>query len=276
MINIDTRLLGKIDERELWFLIHIVKRIGPNGTCWPSNARLCEDTGWNIDKVQKVKASLMDKGLLKATARPNSSNVYKVMTEYLGVYIAADSLEMAENDGTGKSGMTSTGKDSRTPTGKSGTEVLSNEVLSNEHYDAGASGDLFSADKTKKKKGAEPDTAYKKCVEIWLKVVHPGWVFGAVQGKAMKSLLVKIRTTLKGPKYQLEGTIDQVCQFFSIMCANFPEFFRDKDLSIIDSKYNEIVTQIEHGKGGKTIISGNAGSGSSWIDELYRRAGQTS
>lgn len=151
MINIDTRLLPKVDEKELWFLIHIVKRIGVNGTCWPSNATICKDTGWHIDTVQKIKKSLDDKGLLKVRKRAQTSNVYKVMTDYLGVYIPASEVEMDESPPTGNSGISPTGNTSRGGGENSGIEVLSNEVLTKEYI--GATPPLKSLEDKKKEFG---------------------------------------------------------------------------------------------------------------------------
>ena len=39
-----------------------------------------------------------------------------------------------------------------------------------------------------------------------------------------------------------------IVKSFHQMCNNMPEWFRDKDLQVIDSKFNEIVEQIKNAK----------------------------
>ena len=97
-----------------------------------------------------------------------------------------------------------------------------------------------------RKKTTEPDLVYVECVRIWLKEIHPGWTFGAVHGNKMKSIIKKIRYTvsLKG----LEGTDEQITASFKLFCQRLPDFFKDKDLQVLDSKYNEIVYAIQTGK----------------------------
>lgn len=128
--------------------------------------------------------------------------------------------------------------------------------------EAVASPELFTANHIKKASGGLT-AEYRDCVDIWLKQIHPGWAFGGQQGKAMKSLIVKIRGSCRAKG--MIGDSLQVIEFFTIMCKNLPDWFKDKDLSIIDSKYNEIITQIENGGKTKERTTGDAG----WIDKLY-------
>lgn len=135
MINIDTRLLYKLDENDFWLLLHLIKFLGKNGSSWPGNKRICKDTGWNIDKVQRVKKSLIDKGFLSFELVLGSSNIYRFHTKLVGVFNGVDGAELVDSV---KSGIPEnpvggvTGKHGREYTGKSGSKVLSNEVLSNE------------------------------------------------------------------------------------------------------------------------------------------------
>jgi len=133
MINIDTRLLDKVDENEAWLLLQLARRInGKEKLCWPSNKTLCKDTDWNIDKVQRVKKALMEKGLLEIIQRPETSNIYKITTPYLSIYIKAEDFEFEELPPTVKDG-TPPLLFSGTPSPvKSGSKVLTNEVLTNE------------------------------------------------------------------------------------------------------------------------------------------------
>jgi hypothetical protein len=85
--------------------------------------------------------------------------------------------------------------------------------------------------------------AYKDCVDYWLKEFHIGWDFGAMQGKALKSIIVKIKKRLKD--FDRNVTDKLILDTFKYICQNLPEWYKDKDLPIINSKFNEITEQIK-------------------------------
>jgi hypothetical protein len=105
----------------------------------------------------------------------------------------------------------------------------------------------WEQNKPKEAKVEKPtDEAFKACIAYWLKEYHPGWTFGAIHGKAMKSILAKIRTA------QPRTDATTIIATFKKLCQSLPEWFKDKDLPVINSKFNEIITQIQRGpnKGG--------------------------
>lgn len=85
------------------------------------------------------------------------------------------------------------------------------------------------------------DPVYPLCVDYWLKQFHPGFLFGGVQGKALQSLINKIRSISTNP------TDETVVATFQKLCQRLPEWYKDKDLPVIDSKFNEIVAEIQKG-----------------------------
>jgi hypothetical protein len=91
-------------------------------------------------------------------------------------------------------------------------------------------------------------TLFKSLVSYWLDVVHPDFDFNAVSGKALKSLIVKItkRLTNQGK----EATDELIFDSFKAICENLPEWFQDKDLSILDSRFNDLIAQIKNKKNG--------------------------
>lgn len=95
---------------------------------------------------------------------------------------------------------------------------------------------------------AEPLSEYKLCLEFWLKDFHSGWSFNGTQGKALKSIIAKINKIVidSGKELTNENTLD----FFKIVCLKLPDWFKDKDLNVIDSKFNEILTQIKNKQNG--------------------------
>lgn len=105
---------------------------------------------------------------------------------------------------------------------------------------------------TKKKK--KPNPVFTECVSIWLKEIHPGWTFGAIQGRKLKSILTKIKQVCKSKG--LEGTDQQIINSFRRLGRELPDYYKDKDLQIIDSHFNTIVVQIQQGKfNGKTYYN---------------------
>lgn len=98
----------------------------------------------------------------------------------------------------------------------------------------------------------EPSTeklsAYKLCTEYWLKVLHPSWTFTAVHGKTMKTIIGKIEKMQK--QSEKEITPETTATAFQFICSNLPDFFIDKDLQVINSKFNEIIEQIKNKSNG--------------------------
>lgn len=130
MLNIDTRLFSKVDCSEMWMLMHLSKRVGvKERTCWPSNKTLCKDTGWHIEKVQKVKKALIDKGLIEVIMRPEQSNIYKIKTRLIGIYMGIEDFEFMD---TGNSDTTPIGNAMPIHAGKSDSKQLTIEVLTKE------------------------------------------------------------------------------------------------------------------------------------------------
>lgn len=286
MINVDDRILNKtlVDANEYWLLCHIAKRLNKNRICWPSNKMLCMDTGWSMEKLQKVKKKLVDKGFVKVIERHNkgtgqTTNAYKVVTSLIGIYINLEDLEpMAENTPTPENQVPGTpiGKTVKPIPENQATEVLTSEVLTNTSSKDDSPNvalnttdgnvDVFGniigqpipdSNKTQKQVVAKNEL-YARCVDFWLKEFHVGWAFGAVQGKALKSLIKKIHAYClhKG----LNGSDECVLENFRIFCKRLPDWFQNKDLQILDSKFNEIVSQEEQGGQAKGFNSVNSSS----------------
>lgn len=109
---------------------------------------------------------------------------------------------------------------------------------------------------SRKKANEESDESYKLCIEFWLKEFHKDFTFGGQQGKAMKSIIKRMKSICISRG--LEGTTDQIVASFKKMCLNLPEWYKDKDLPTIDSKINEIIHQIIAGKKNDNFHSKNS------------------
>ena len=105
-------------------------------------------------------------------------------------------------------------------------------------------------DKKKKKVTAVkiPQFGYLSCIDFWLKEVHPGWQFNAVSGKSLKSVIKKIEVLLISAEKEINE--DSINSSFQAICRNLPDWFKDKDLQVIDQKFNEIIEQIKNKKNG--------------------------
>jgi hypothetical protein len=101
---------------------------------------------------------------------------------------------------------------------------------------------------TEKKGGGEKPGAHPRCVSFWLDEFRKGWTFSGVHGKAIKSIIQKIEKVHNASGK--EPTEELIVESFKAICLNLPVWFQDKDLQIIDSKFNEIITQIKENKNG--------------------------
>lgn len=93
--------------------------------------------------------------------------------------------------------------------------------------------------------GKKESNVYKKCVDFWLKEFHPDWTFDAVQGKSLKSIITKIKKLQE--KTGKVVTDELIIEVFQIICKKLPEWYQNKDLQLINSKFNEIITEIKNG-----------------------------
>jgi len=97
---------------------------------------------------------------------------------------------------------------------------------------------------------AEPLSDYQLCLDFWLKDFHPDFTFGGQQGKALKSIIIKISRVLED-----NGTASEkisIADTFKLICLKLPEWYKGKDLPVIDSKFNEVITEIKTSNNGTT------------------------
>lgn len=96
-------------------------------------------------------------------------------------------------------------------------------------------------------------TVYSDIVDYWLKEFHIGWTFTAMHGKSINSIISKIKSVQKDQKK--ETTDGSILESFKLICENLPDWYKDKDLPILNSKFNEIMTEIKNRKNGKSITT---------------------
>lgn len=101
MINLDRRILDKVNENELYLLCHIAKYINKRNWCFPARETLRKSTGYGRDKLDRVLKSLCEKGILKKAQRrlknhKFSTNKYTVTTSYIGVFVSIEGTKEDE------------------------------------------------------------------------------------------------------------------------------------------------------------------------------------
>ncbi len=89
------------------------------------------------------------------------------------------------------------------------------------------------------------NNTYQLCVDFWLKDFHTDFTFNATSGKKMKSIIKQFQVLLKNNGKEV--SVNTLFESFKIMCQKLPEWYRNKDLSVIDSKFNEIIQEIKNG-----------------------------
>jgi hypothetical protein len=136
MINIDTRLLSQINPDELYLVCHIVNYMNQNKMCFPSNAKLSKDSTFSQSKILRVKNSLVDKKIMTVTRRfradgSQTSNLYKLQTEYIGVFVSAKNMsDLDTTPFTDEEGEVFTHEEG-TPSAMNTQEVLANRSINN-------------------------------------------------------------------------------------------------------------------------------------------------
>lgn len=100
---------------------------------------------------------------------------------------------------------------------------------------------------------------YKGMVEIWLKEVHPGWTFSAVDGRSMNTIIDKMRLYVADPRNNLIVPLDKTIteynmNFFRHFCKKLPEFYKNQTLNVLASKFDSIIDDIKTQNGKKRIV----------------------
>ncbi len=97
-----------------------------------------------------------------------------------------------------------------------------------------------------KENSASNSSDYTECVKYWYEDFRQSqWTFRAVHGKALKGIIKQIENLIaKNPPKEGQDPLT-VVQMFQLILSKLPDFFKSKDLPIIDSKFNEIIEQIK-------------------------------
>jgi hypothetical protein len=95
------------------------------------------------------------------------------------------------------------------------------------------------------KKAPQPE--FVDCKNFWLDEFKQGWTFSGAKGKALKSIIDKIKTVVKSAGNEIGDKT--VIDTFKTICLRLPEYYKNKDLEVLDQKFNEIINEIKSNNG---------------------------
>ena len=114
------------------------------------------------------------------------------------------------------------------------------------------------------------EPGFDEIKDFWKIEFHPMFVYSEESDRSINSLIGKISTILR--ETIPDPPVDKIVETFKAMCLKLPEWFKDKDLQIIDLKFNEIIQQIKNGTGTKPIANQTAEERQQAIrDEISKR-----
>lgn len=212
------------------------------GWCFASKQHIADQIG--ITKSWAVKSiSLLEEiGLIEKSP---DGRMLKTTQKWYSAVIVKDYTDGVLSTPTSVNGLHRSGVENTPPSyNKIYTESLNDEGSQEPSVQEA----LFTEKPETKKSKAKPtkkgaDPVYRKCVDIWLKDIHPGWTFGAMHGNCIKSILKKLREISSR-----DMTDSDIVHLFEKMMRSLPDWLKDKEINVIDSKFNEIITEIRNGK----------------------------
>lgn len=140
---------------------------------------------------------------------------------------------------------------------KNDSHRITKNNIPNEYIDSDESGNqqlnLLGGIPKEEKNKVEAGEAFRGCVNFWLKVMHIGWRFKAMDGKQMKDIIQKIRENYIAAyteRYNSPPVVtpENIIQSFEHFCKSLPEFYKTQDLKTLNSKFDGIIEQIKSGR----------------------------
>ena len=212
-------------------------------------------TFWTEKQLRRILASLIDQKVLITgnynKKKSDKTTWYSFVNESSFLGTSHSPKREDQELPNGQMAYAQMGKP--LPDNKTYTDNKTSDSLFDENSFSSSESDgvsSFKAKQPKKIKEKKPDSEiFKSCREFWLEQVHPGWTFGPVQGSHLYAIIAKLRQSLKSHKQEIISDQD-VVDLFKHLCIKLSEFFKQKDLQVINSKYNEIIEDIKSSKNG--------------------------
>lgn len=234
---------------------------GEKSYCYPSLKTICDDLKISkstvlraIKELEEIEMIAVRRGKKNGT-NVNSVNTYVPLS--VMVEIDIDKMDQTQKEG-GFGGVSQIPRGvSHVPRVVSVVDTKNNiyknnieedlNIITEKDFGDKKEKDLFSDTGGSFKKKKEPEkkelTLYQKAVEFWLKEFHVGWNFNATDGVKIKSILAKLKRTLDMSNNETSDI--NILNLFKKFCVSLPEFYRNENLSVLDSKYDSILEKIK-------------------------------
>lgn len=122
-------------------------------------------------------------------------------------------------------------------------ETSSSEIFSEEQLKAITKQPKQTKPK-KQKEARESSEVFKSCKTHWLEVVHPKWAFTSATGENLYGFISKLKKRLTDERSNTTDT--DISDLFKVVCGALPEWYKTKDIPILNSKFNELLEEIKN------------------------------
>lgn len=96
MINLDDQFFDKINEKELWLIVHVAKRMRSwRLKAWPSLRTIAKDCGWSKNTARQWRDSLKEKEIIGMNYRPGTTPEYFFLVPGIGVHTPLKDVDPA-------------------------------------------------------------------------------------------------------------------------------------------------------------------------------------
>ncbi|WP_298845472.1 hypothetical protein [uncultured Clostridium sp.] len=210
------------------------------GWCYKSRPSLAEDLGVTKQSILNLLNTLEQKGFIH---RDPETMFIQSTLKWNSVYFTGgkDSLPLVD----GIESLLHGGKESL----PNNNTLDNNNILNiNEEF-------KNSSDKSKMSSSVEADlktkedSAHHRIISKFFEEMHPEFIFSPVHAKSVSLLRKNIEATFK--KNSRVADDKSVGDFGILLLENLPSYYLDKDLAVINSKFNEIMLQIKSGQNGQ-------------------------
>lgn len=107
------------------------------------------------------------------------------------------------------------------------------------------------------KKSTNPNLEiFKECQRFWLTEFHPGWTFSKTCGSSLYEIIKQLKSRLTATRQNVSDS--EVSDLFKVFCKGLPEWFKNKDLQTLNSKFNTIFEEIKNSINGKSTTNGGS------------------
>jgi len=223
----------------------LVSYTGKNIHCWPSINTMCKDLKVSKPTILKAIKELESNSLIIVTKRANKNGDYD-SNKYQPLFLIEDFSVVNEVDYPSKletQGVVNE-VDTNTITFNTTNEYLNiNEEFNNSSETDKNSISVEANLKTKK------TSAHHRIISKFFDEMHDDFVFSPVHAKSVGLLRKNITALLK--KHNRVADDQEVGDFALQLFDKLPSYYLDKDLAVINSKFNEIVLQIKNTTNGK-------------------------